>query len=193
MELKEKVSSRRIFLATASSLGTLSIATPIFFITKTRNAESQNLETNSTTTSSALCSNRNIIGTGLLGEYFSKPAFNGERILARTDKYINSNQLQLHSGTKSVRWSGWVKFPLAGPHRFHFDHPNARISVSNKDFSLKRERVNEILESTIGGFCSMTIEISIIEKNNSEFKLGWTPPHGYRYQISTSMLFPPMS
>lgn len=140
---------------------------------------------------SALCSSRNAIGSGLLGEYFDEENCKGTMLQKKIDGIIDSNQLRLTKNTKSVKWSGWIKTPISGLHQFHLDHPDAKIFVSKKDFSFNRNDTSGI-ETKTGSFYAVEIFLlKTIKPNKQEFKLEWTPPHGYKYPISSAMLFPP--
>ena len=144
-------------------------------------------------TASSLCSSRNIIGVGLRGEYFSQKDFNGQPLMVRTDRLLDSSQMQFSQDAKSARWSGWVKAPLSGPHRFHFDHPDARILVSRVDFSSNNQEAAAPIDMKVGSFYAIELHFSNLENvGSSPFRLEWAPPHGYRYPISPAMLFPPM-
>ena len=139
-----------------------------------------------------LCSNRNAIGVGLRGEYFSQNYWRGVPLLVRTDGILDSNILQFSESIRSVRWRGWVKATVSGPHRFHFDHPQSRITVAGSDFSLHVESPAQPIDLSAGRFYEISLELPLREKNEtSPFRLEWTPPHGYRYPIAQTMLFLP--
>lgn len=189
--------SRRQLVTAASAVGLLSSA--VWYRTvlnKKLNDEqtaANNNSPNTTETASSLCSSRNIIGVGLQGEYFQQNNFGGKPLMVRTDRLLDSSQLQFSQDTKSVRWSGWVKAPISGLHRFHFDHPDARILVSKVDFSLDKQKSTEPIDMKVGSFYPIELHLSNVEKvTDSPLRLEWTPPHGYRYLISPAMLFLPI-
>ena len=84
-----------------------------------------------------LCGAGNAVGVGLKGEYYADTAFKGPVVLSRVDPLIDFDSrfewpADLPAAPRSVRWSGWIKPPLAGRYRFHADAPGLKVSVANR-------------------------------------------------------------
>ncbi len=150
-----------------------------------------------------LCSPRNAAGAGLRGEYFERENRDGQPLLVRTDGLVGSEAVRALSRqaggppARSARWIGWVKAPLPGPYRFHFDHAEARIVVGAVDFSTRALSSSEppaALEMTAGRFYPIRVELDRLGgPGDAAATLEWTPPHGQRFVVSRAMLFLPMA
>lgn len=146
------------------------------------------------------CSPRNAAGAGLRGEYFERENRAGQPLLVRTDGVVACEAVwalaQQPSGllARSARWNGWVKAPLPGRYRFHFDHADARIVVGAVDFSLHASAPQPAgLDMAAGRFYPITVELDRIGEPGGKAQLEWTPPHGHRFLVSRAMLFLPMA
>jgi hypothetical protein len=147
-----------------------------------------------------LCSPRNAAGVGLRGEYYERENRAGQPLLVRTDGVVATEAVsalaQQPGGllARSARWNGWVKAPLPGLYRFHFDHADARVVVGAMDFSLHAATPQPAgLDMTAGRFYPITVELNRIGEPGGKAQLEWTPPHGHRFLISRAMLFLPMA
>ncbi|HEX6364123.1 MAG TPA: hypothetical protein VFZ93_14295, partial [Albitalea sp.] len=120
------MTSRRTFLAFAGSLGAgLLAARDSAFADAGRPADLAALEARQAEQRAALCSGKNAAGVGLRGEYFAGEGCTGAPLLVRLDGAIDFDAAlgwpgeRGHERPRSVRWSGWVKPPIAGRWRFH--------------------------------------------------------------------------
>lgn len=144
-----------------------------------------------------LCGAGNAVGGGLRGEYFSAPGLVGAVLLSRIDRSIDFDAgLELpaeHAGhVRSVRWTGWIKPPVAGHFQFHADAPNLRVKVT-QDWVAGEGALNEATTAmALGRFYPITVELSSINPSyQGRWRLEWTAPHGMRFVIPTALLFGP--
>lgn len=144
-----------------------------------------------------LCSSANPIGTGLRGDYFGSDNCQGPVLLSRVDPVVDFDSsfdwpaTQTGRRPRSVRWSGWIKPPIAGDYRFHFDAAAASLFVS---------RVLQVGEGALrdahvalaaGRFSPLVIELSQLSNIDQRVRLEWTAPHGARYLIPRQQLHLP--
>jgi hypothetical protein len=144
-----------------------------------------------------LCTGSNAVGAGLRGEYFAGAIGVGEPVLVRVDSPMHfdaglnwpDNLSVARPG--SVRWSGWIKAPLAGGYRFHADTPGMRVSVANQVVAGAGAAAAEAVPMVAGRFYPITVELITVPADLGEVKLEWTAPHGARYLVPRSLLFLP--
>jgi hypothetical protein len=188
------VSKRRwsLYMAAMGVIAVTGVRQDLFAIDKRTKEKTNPTSLNPTEELGTLCSNRNAVGVGLRGEYFVRDHWRGEPLLVRTDGILDSNILQFSQSIRSVRWRGWVKASVPGPHRFHFDHPRSRIIVAGSDFSLHVDSPAQPIDLSAGRFYEIALELPLRNKTDAiPFRLEWTPPHGYRYPIAQTMLYLP--
>lgn len=144
-----------------------------------------------------LCTGSNAVGAGLRGEYFAGAIGVGEPVLVRVDSPMHfdatlnwpDNLPVQRPG--SVRWTGWIKAPLAGGYRFHADAPGMRVSVANEVVAGLGAPGAEPFAMAAGRFYPITVELTQVSADMGEVKLEWTAPHGARYLVPRSLLFLP--
>jgi hypothetical protein len=147
-----------------------------------------------------LCGAGNAVGVGLRGDYFLGPGASGEPASRRTDKVIDFDAgfdvPRAADGTpvspQSIRWTGWIKPPLNGRYRFHFDAPGVTVTVARQIVSGPGADPDASVEMAIGRFYPIVIEANRIDPGHpGRWRLEWTAPHGLRYLVPTALLFMP--
>jgi PA14 domain len=145
-----------------------------------------------------LCTARNAIGVGLLGEYFRDANLGGQALFSRLDSVIDfapGLELPRDQATQSVgsvRWSGWVKAPLTGKYLFHLDGADARVLVSQRLVLGLPDREVKPMEMVAGRFYPVQIELrGLGHGTDRRVRLEWTAPHGARYLIPRALLHQP--
>lgn len=144
-----------------------------------------------------LCSSANAVGVGLRGEYFAGPDFTGPLLLSRIDTVVDFDaSLDWPADRKgktprSVRWSGWVKAPLAGRYTLHVQPPNAAVTVANRVLTGATADGPPVIEMAAGRFYPITVELPRPLRAGEVARLEWTAPHGARFVIPRQSLFMP--
>ncbi|MFN9709164.1 MAG: PA14 domain-containing protein [Burkholderiales bacterium] len=147
-----------------------------------------------------LCGAGNAIGVGLKGDYFINPDASGAPALSRIDKLIDFDAgfdapqaiASAFTVPRSVRWTGWIKPPLNGRYRFHFDAPGVTVTVAHQLVSGWGADPNASVDMAIGRFYPILIEAKSIHTSyTGRWRLEWTAPHGLRYLVPTALLFMP--
>ncbi|MCU0773474.1 MAG: PA14 domain-containing protein [Ideonella sp.] len=144
-----------------------------------------------------LCSSANAVGVGLRGEYFASADFKGPILLSRIDTVVDfDTSLDWPADRKgktprSVRWSGWVKAPLAGRYTFHVQPANAAVTVANRVLTGAAADGPPVIEMAAGRFYPITVELARPLRAGEVARLEWTAPHGARFVIPRQSLFMP--
>lgn len=144
-----------------------------------------------------LCGAGNAVGVGLRGEYFSAPDLGGSALLTRVDRTVDFDaSFELppeHAAhVRSIRWTGWIKPPVAGKFRFHVDAPGMRVKVTHQWVAGEGAPPDAAVAMALGRFYPITVEISAIDASfQGRWRLEWTAPHGLRFLIPTALLFGP--
>jgi hypothetical protein len=144
----------------------------------------------------SLCTASNAIGIGLMGEYFRALSFRGKPVLTRIDSTIDFDESMEwpksapFSRAASVRWTGWVKAPLAGAYLLHLSHPDATVKVSRQEM-VKAGVTQASIEMAPGRYYPISVEIESLKASFARFRLEWTAPHGARYVVPRALLHPP--
>ena len=149
-----------------------------------------------------LCGAGNATGIGLKGDYFTNLNASGSPASSRIDKLIDFDAAfdaprtatEALVSPRSIRWTGWIKPPLNGRYRFHFDAPGVTVTVANQVVSGAGAKPNAEIEMAIGRFYPVLIEAKSIDTSYpGRWRLEWTAPHGLRYLVPTALLFIPSS
>lgn len=144
-----------------------------------------------------LCSATNATGSGLRGEYFSRDPRRSAPLLVRVDPTVDfdasldwpaSLAAQRPGG---VRWTGWVKPPIAGRYRFHVGQPGARIVVARTVLAGEGAAADAAIELAAGRFYPITVEVPQLDAISGRLALEWTAPYGARYVVPRALLFVP--
>lgn len=144
-----------------------------------------------------LCSSANAVGVGLRGEYFAGPGFKGPMLLSRIDTVVDfDSSLDWPADRKgrtprSVRWSGWVKAPLAGRYTLHIQPAGAVVTVSNRVLTGAAADGPPVIEMAAGRFYPISVELARPLRAGEVARLEWTAPHGARFVIPRQSLFMP--
>ena len=144
-----------------------------------------------------LCSGQNAVGVGLRGEYFSAENWLGPLALTRIDSVIDFDPTldwpagRSASPPRSVRWAGWVKAPIDGRYRFHFDAPGARISVAGQSLAEPGAASGVAVNLHAGRFYPISLELPRVAALQKRISLEWTAPHGVRFIVPQAMLHLP--
>jgi len=143
-----------------------------------------------------LCSGANVTGTGLRGDYFDNDRWQGAPALSRLDATLDFDKTldwppERGAPPKSVRWSGWIKPPLTGRYRFHLDWPGAHISIGREDMLGGNAKPGASVVLSAGRFYPILVEVPHTSGLSRGARLEWTGPHGLRFPLPKSLLFPP--
>ncbi len=146
-----------------------------------------------------VCSATNVAGVGLRGEYFANPQSQGRALLVRIDPTIDFNvdldwpESEVATRPRSVRWSGWIKPPMAGRFRFHFSVPGGRVYVSRQALVGPTALSDASIELAAGRFYPVRVEGDLVAAGPPDrlVRLEWTAPHGARNVIPRSLLYLP--
>lgn len=144
-----------------------------------------------------LCGAGNAVGGGLRGEYFSAPGWAGSLLFTRIDRSIDFEAglelpVEQAQQVRSVRWTGWIKPPVAGNFQFHADAPGMRVKVSQQWVAGEGALSGATTEMALGRFYPITVELSFLDPAyRGRWRLDWTAPHGMRFLIPTALLFAP--
>jgi len=144
-----------------------------------------------------LCSPANAKGVGLRGEYFANQNCDGQPLLTRIDPVVDFDTswdwpAELKGkAPASVRWSGWVKPPLAGQYRFHCDASGARLLVSRVALVGEGATTDAHIELAAGRFAPLVLELRDLSNVAGRVRLEWTAPFGARYVIPRQLLHLP--
>jgi hypothetical protein len=155
------------------------------------------IETRQADQRAQLCSSANAVGVGLRGEYFARPGFAGTPLLSRIDTVIDFDDAldwpAERKGTppRSVRWSGWVKAPLAGRYTLHVQPASAAVRVAHRVLTGAAADGPPTIELAAGRFYPVTIELDRPLRRGEVVRLEWTAPHGARFVIPRQSLFMP--
>jgi PA14 domain len=143
-----------------------------------------------------LCTSRNLPGTGLRGEYFAQPQFQGKPLLSRMDLQVDFDELLLwpaelgKNKPKSVRWNGWIRVPVSGVYSFHLSEgQQGEIKVSNAVATTLANNSQKV-ELVGGRFTPVSIDVPALAAGKP-IKLEWTAPHGLRFTVPRGLLYPP--
>ncbi|MES2888974.1 MAG: PA14 domain-containing protein [Pseudomonadota bacterium] len=146
-----------------------------------------------------MCGAGNAVGVGLKGEYYAEPDLKGPVLLSRVDPLIDFDNRfewpaeQAAAAPRSVRWTGWIKPPLAGRYRFHADAPGLKVSVANQVVAGVGAADNAGVDMALGRFYPVTVEAQALDANHpGRWRFEWTAPHGMRYLVPTALLFVPV-
>jgi len=138
----------------------------------------------------ALCTARDAVGVGLLGEYFSLAGCSGETLLTRVDGVVDFDGTfdwptdRILALPRSVRWSGWVRAPLDGRYRFHLDGEAASVTVARQPML----ETNASIELSAGRYYPLQATLERMPAPAVRIRLEWTAPHGARYVIPRALL-----
>ena len=143
-----------------------------------------------------LCSSANAAGVGLRGEYFADERCRGTPMLVRLDGSIDFDAsldwpVERRRRPRSVRWSGWVKPPLAGLYRFHAGVADARVLVSQQVLAGPDAEPQADIELAAGRFYPISVELNRIAPDANGIRLEWTAPHGARFLVPRALLYLP--
>jgi hypothetical protein len=149
-----------------------------------------------------MCSSREATAAGLQAQYFAQPDFTGAPLLQRLEGPVDDDWpkagSQVAAPVRSARWRGWVRPPLTGAYAFHTTHDTARIVVSGKVLSPAPLGATGAEPATVqlaaGRYHPITVELRELPANGSPavpLVLTWTAPHGARYVIPRTVLYPP--
>jgi len=90
---------------------------------------------------------------------------------------------------KSVRWTGWVKAPMTGRYRFHFEPASAQVKVARQTVAGAGAAPEVFLDLVAGRFYPVSAEVVAIDgESMPRFRLEWTAPHGARYVVPRALL-----
>ena len=156
-------------------------------------------ELDATKRPSEICSNRNPVGTGLRGEYFTKANFAGTPLLSRVDTTVDfTRHLEWPSSLEnskphSVRWSGWVRPAFTGMYTFHLSVPGARIVISNQIVQSGKPSASHQIELKSGRYHPVVMEVPDLDVPGFDgvIKFEWTSPHGVRFLVPRALLYLP--
>jgi hypothetical protein len=138
-----------------------------------------------------LCTGGEATGTGLRGAYYSANPATSRPVLVRLDAQVNAGTVRrlpaslLAKPPHTVRWCGWIRPIMSGPHRLGSAHPGLRIEIGNKPVAGKA------INLEAGQSYSILVELPDAA-GAREFSLQWTPPFGATYDVPPTVLFPPV-
>ena len=91
-----------------------------------------------------------------------------------------------------MRWSGWVRVPFNGRYRFHGEPAAVTVRVAGQVMQ-GPGAVRDGLELAAGRFYPIAVEWSEVPSSAAPLpvSLAWTAPHGARYIVPRSLLYPP--
>jgi hypothetical protein len=139
-----------------------------------------------------LCTGGEATGTGLRGAYYSADPATGRPALVRVDPKVNAAVLRTLPAAfaarppHTVRWCGWIRPIVSGPHRFGSGNPRLRIQVGRLQVGDKP------VDLQAGRSYDIMIELPDPVRAG-EFSLQWTPPFGATYDVPSTVLFPPLA
>jgi len=138
----------------------------------------------------SLCTTRDAVGIGLLGEYFSLEGWRGATLLTRVDGIVDFDATldwptdRVRTLPRSVRWSGWVRAPLDGRYRFHLDADAASVTVARQPML----EPDASIALRAGRYYPLQATLERVPSHAPRIRLEWTAPHGARYVIPRSLL-----
>ena len=144
-----------------------------------------------------LCSSANPVGAGLRGDYYASENCQGPLLLSRIDPLVDFDMsfdwpaAQSSQRPHSVRWSGWIKPPLAGVYRFHCDAAGARLLVSRIVQVGEGSLPDTHIDLAAGRFSPLVVQLSQLSNIIGRVRLEWTAPHGARFVIPRQLLHLP--
>jgi len=190
--------SRRTFLAFAGSVGVgLLVQRDGVHAGTHRPGDLAAVEARLAAQRAELCSGKNAAGVGLRGEYFASEGCAGAPLLVRLDTAIDFDATLDWPGERrdarprSVRWSGWVKPPIAGRYRFHAGVSAARIVVARQSLAGPDAPAQADIELAAGRFYPIAMEVDRVAAVDSRIRLEWTAPHGARFAVPRALLYLP--
>jgi len=139
---------------------------------------------------SALCTSKDAPGVGLLGEYFALDACRGDALLTRVDAVVDFDprlewpQDRAATPPRSAHWNGWVRAPLDGRYRFHFDADGADVQVARQAML----EPGSVIELRAGRYYPIVATLDRVVDSGRRIRLEWTAPHGARYLIPRALL-----
>lgn len=144
----------------------------------------------------SLCSGREAVAAGLQAQYHAKPGFQGDPVLQRLESPIDGPLPT--SGdrgafvVRSVRWTGWVRVPFNGRYAFHGEPAAVTVRVAGQ-LMQGPGAAREGLELAAGRYYPIAVEWADVPKATAppSVSLAWTAPHGARYVVPRSLLYPP--
>lgn len=153
----------------------------------------------------AMCSGREAVAAGLRAEYFPRPEFQGEPMVARMEGPIDEPWPAASGGSpgpvRSARWRGWLKPPMSGRYAFQVDIPGARVQVANQWMvgapagagPEGSAASSGSIELAAGRYAPILIELPVVpaEAAGRTVRLSWTAPHGATFLVPKAALFPP--
>ncbi|MFN9503080.1 MAG: PA14 domain-containing protein [Rubrivivax sp.] len=151
-----------------------------------------------------MCSGREAKAAGLMAEYFAEPAFGGRPVVARLEGPVEEAR-PADMGTpgvaniRSVRWRGWIRPPLSGAYSFHANQSGVTITVAGQRLGESADGATGPHETVLlaaGRYHPITVEWAAISAPRGDGKpatlsLSWTAPHGARYVVPKTALYPP--
>lgn len=111
-------------------------------------------------------------------------------MLVRLDPQVNAATVRrlpasLPAKPRVIRWCGWIRPIMSGPHRFGSAHSALRVEIGNRPVAGK----DVALEA--GQAYSILVELPEVS-GAGQFSLQWTPPFGATYDVPPTVLFPPV-
>jgi PA14 domain len=143
------------------------------------------------------CSPTTASGVGLRGEYFGSAYWQGVAMGPRTEGPIDFDAASdfakgsAREHARSARWTGWIKAPISGSYRFHSDDPGLQVLVARTRLAGDGAAADAQIELAAGRFYPVVVMVGRISAAHSRIRLEWTAPHGARYVVPRSLLFPP--
>jgi hypothetical protein len=161
-----------------------------------------------------MCSAREAKAAGLKAEFFAQPRWAGTALLSRLEGPVEASSAGAADAAepvqaRSARWRGWIRPPLTGAYAFHSNQPGVRITVSGQPVSSGPDSAGATVQLAAGRYHPIIVEWADIPsaarspqtRSSADaataapaakgLTLSWTAPHGARYVIPKSALYPP--
>lgn len=144
-----------------------------------------------------LCTGGQASGTGLRGAYYSADPRVSKPSFVRIDPRIDSDAVRTlprqssEQPLRSVRWCGWIRPIMSGPHRLQSAAKVMRVEIGKQAIAGPGVAAGASIELEAGKAYSILIELPDAT-GAGQFSLQWTPPFGATYDIPPTVLFPPV-
>jgi hypothetical protein len=144
-----------------------------------------------------LCTGGKASGTGLRGAYYNADPRISRPWMVRVDPRIESasvrNLPKQPAGARVqwVRWCGWIRPIMSGPHRFHSAANVLSVKIGKQAVTGPTAAAGGSIDLEAGKAYSILVELPNAD-GIGEFSLQWTPPFGASYDVPPTVLFPPI-
>lgn len=145
-----------------------------------------------------MCSAREAKAAGLKAEYYLQPDFAGAPQVTRLEgpveaSWPEASELPSPGAVRSARWRGWIRPPLSGDYAFDANQSGVRIVVAGQEMV---EGSATKVPLSAGRYHPITVEWRDTQLGTKAgqppaFTLSWTAPHGARYPVPKTVMYPP--